>query len=274
MDMHVHTDFSDAKIKVDELAAEAQRRRMGACVCDHNEIRGSIALCEQRRVVTLPAIEIGSRERVEFLLYFPHPAALERYFVRDVEPYKKSRYFAMLDRSFLDLVPAAKEDGAIVALPHPYAPGWKNLDFNAKRKALLLDPEFLGNVDLIEVINHHIADGRNFKAFMLSEVLDKSVTAGSDAHRIREFGSAYLSFDAEMTAAEIFAVLGDRIKVGADRLFRFAHTMNTSRGVIFNHLKLFFGRKNQARWMLPYEAENGWDPETMPDRRGGGDRRR
>ncbi len=274
MDMHVHTNFSDAKIAVAELIAEVQRRRFGVSVCDHNEIRGSIALWDSGRVVTLPGIEIGSQERMEFLLYFPTPEALEGYYVRNVEPFKKSRFFAMLDRSFVALAPAAKEEGAVVCLPHPFAPGWKNFNFNASRKRKFLDPDFLANVDLIEVINSHVTDGRNFKAFMLSEILDKSVSAGSDAHRLDEVGSAYLSFDGNLTASEIFAILRSRIKVGSEQRFRYARTVNTSRGVIFNHLKLFFGKKKQARWMLPYDDNRPYDPDVMHERRRGGDRRR
>ena len=273
MDMHVHTNFSDAQITVPQLVDVAERRRYGISVCDHNEIRGSIALWETGRAVTIPAIEIGSRERMEFLLYFDSPEQLEDFYVHQVEPHKRSRFFAVLDRSFTTLVPSAKEYGAIVCLPHPFAPGWKNFNFNKTRKQQLMDPDFLRHIDLVEVINSHIADSRNFKAFMLSEILDKSVSAGSDAHRIMEVGSAYLSFGQNLNFAEIHGLLKSRIKVGSDTRFKYSRTVGTSRGVILNHLKLYFRKKDQARWMIPYESE-AYDPAVMPDRRAGGERRR
>jgi len=274
MDMHVHTHFSDAKITVPQLIEIAQQRRLGINVCDHNEIRGSIKLWESGKTVTIPAIEIGSAERLEFLCYFPTPGCLEDFYVRDVEPHKNSRYYAKLGKSFVHLIRDAKQYGAVVCLPHPFAPGWKNFNFNRKRKEKLMDPAFMKLVDLIEVINSHMPDNRNFKAFMLSEVLDKSVSAGSDAHRLSEVGSAYLSFGETLNANEIFGLLRKRVKVGSDHRFRFGRTVGTSRGVILSHLKLYLSRKNQDRWMVRYDDEVEYDPDCMPDRRCGQDRRK
>lgn len=273
MDMHVHTHFSDGEITIEDLIVVATNRRMGLAVCDHNEIRGSMALWDSGQVVTIPAIEIGSRERFEFLLYFSNPESLEDYFITAIEPYKRSRYYTILDRSFTKLVPEAKEFGAVIALAHPFAPGWKNFNYNVERKTKLLAPEVFQHIDMIEVINSHVADSRNFKAFMLSEIFDKSVSAGSDAHRLLEVGAAYLSFDRDLNAQEIFAVLNSRIKVGSETHYRFSRTVGTSRGVIYNHLKLYFSRKDQQRWMVPYEYDetNGIPPR---DRRSGKDRRR
>jgi hypothetical protein len=257
-----------------ELVEASQRRRLGVSVCDHNEIRGSIKLWETGRVVTLPALEIGSLERLEFLCYFPAPELLEEYFVRHVEPFKRHRFFAKLTKSFTYLIPAAKEMGALVGLPHPFAPGWKNFNFNARRREKLIAPSFMRQVDLVEVINSHLPDNRNFKAFMLSEIMDKSVIAGSDAHRITEVGAAYLSFGRPMNADEIFRLLRRRIKVGSDERFKFTRTAGTSRGVIASHIKLYLSRKKQNHWMLRYDDEVAYDPAVMPDRRSGYDRRR
>lgn len=273
MDMHVHTKYSDASITVDQLIELSLRRRLGICVCDHNEIRGAIQLYEHGKVVTLPGIEIGSAERLEFLCYFCDPGCLEEFFTREVEPHKVNRYYAKLNKSFTELIPAAKEYGAIVALPHPFAPGWKNFNFNRKRKEKLLDPSFLAHIDLIEVINSHIPDSRNFKAFLLSEILDKSVCAGSDAHRIAEVGSAYLSFGATLTANQIFDLLKQRIKVGSNQRFKFHRTVGTSRSVIMNHIKLYLSKKDQQRWMVRYDEDVAYEPATMPDRRCGFERR-
>ncbi len=274
MDMHVHTTYSDASITIDELVEAAERRRLGVSVCDHNEIRGSIRLWETGRVVTVPGIEIGSLERLEFLCYFDSPELLEEFFVQHVEPFKKHRFFAKLSKSFTYLVPAAKEMGALVGLPHPFAPGWKNFNFNAVRRQKLTDPAFLKQIDLIEVINSHMPDNRNFKAFMLSELIQKGVTAGSDAHRIIEIGAAYLTFGKALNADEIFRLLRKRITVGSDERFRVTRTAGTSRGVIYSHIKLYLSRKKQSHWMLRYDDEVPYDPAAMPDRRSGYDRRK
>jgi hypothetical protein len=155
----------------------------------------------------------------------------------------------------------------VVCLPHPFAPGWKGVNFGRERRARLLDPEFMAQIDMIEVINSHLNDSRNFKGFMLSELWEKAVSAGSDAHRLAEVGAAYLSFGENLNRREIWSLLRSRTKVGADAKFGYFRTMNTSRGVILNHLMLYFRKKRQARWMLPYEYERPYDPATMPERR-------
>ncbi|MDP8222722.1 MAG: PHP-associated domain-containing protein [Candidatus Lernaella stagnicola] len=273
MDPHIHTDYSDGQTTVAEAVDVARSRNLGLAICDHNEIRGAIALWQVEDLVSIPAIEIGSAERIEFLLYFRRPEQLEEYFIRHVEPYKKSRFYAKLNRSFELLIPAAKESGAVVCLPHPFAPGWKNFNYNRGRKQKMMTPEFMEHIDLIEVINSHMSDGRNFKAFMLSEILDKAVSAGSDAHRKSEIGAAYLSFGRELDVDEIFDLLRGRIKVGSESRYRFTRTLGTSRGVIVDHLNLYFRKSHQTQWMIPYEEEKEWD-STKPDRRRGSDRRR
>ncbi|MHA1567941.1 MAG: hypothetical protein ACTSXZ_00600, partial [Alphaproteobacteria bacterium] len=66
----------------------------------------------------------------------------------------------------------------------------------------------------------------------------------------------------------------DSESLGSDMRFRFGRTMGTSRGVIFNHIRLYMRKKDQKRWMLRYDDEVEYDPKTMPDRRSGFDRRR
>jgi len=252
-DMHVHSDFSDGRMSVRQIEETALSKNIGVCIADHNEIRGSIILLNQNRIPTIPALETGSKERLEFLMYFRDPGNLEQYFIHYVEPYKRKRYFSKLKLSFLDLIPAAKECGALVCLPHPFAPTWKGIDFNKSRKAKLLDPDFLRQIDLVEVINGHLTDSRNFKAFLFSELFDKSVLAGSDAHIPSEIGSVYLQFPEPKSGPDVFEILGSPIKVGKAKPFSPAGFMRTSRKVAISHIKLFTSRKDQKAWMIKYD---------------------
>ena len=255
MDMHLHSVYSDApKSSIDTIEQALLEKSMGGCVCDHNEIRGSIELFSRGKVCTIPSIEVGSRERLEFLLYFDSPAALEWYYVKHIEPYKRSRFFTKLDRSFVDLVEGGKEFGAAVALPHPFAPSWKNINSNRERKARLFSPSFFPNVDLIEVINGHLPDNRNFKAFLLSEVTGKSPLAGSDAHVPETIGSVFSKFEEPLDYREMLDVLMGGIKVGKSEKFSALRTANTSRSVIGSHIRLFMSRQTQRRWMVKYDA--------------------
>ncbi|MCL4234454.1 MAG: MscL family protein [Deltaproteobacteria bacterium] len=71
-----------------------------------------MGLIERGEILCVPALEVGSREKLEFLAYFDDPARLEDFYSREVEPYKRARFFTKLDRSFTHLIPAAKEAGA------------------------------------------------------------------------------------------------------------------------------------------------------------------
>jgi predicted metal-dependent phosphoesterase TrpH len=254
VDMHIHSDYSDAPMNTVEVILSACRRmNIGVAIADHNEIRGSIKAAEQSDVLVFPAIEVGSRERLEFLAYFIDLDSLENFYRNSVEPFKKSRYFTVLDRSFTHLIPEAKESGALVCLPHPYAPSYKNINFGRERKEALFKPEFFSKIDLIEVLNGHLPDNRNFKAFILSEIFEKNVSAGSDAHRPEDIGSAFLRFNRPIDRRGVFDLMHFPIKVGMSQRYSITHFASVSRSVMGRHLQLFFSKKRQRHWMMKYE---------------------
>ncbi len=253
VDMHIHTNFSDApKCTLDAITERCRETGVGIAVCDHNEIRGAMGLIERGEILCVPALEVGSREKLEFLAYFDDPAKLERFYSREVEPHKRARYFTKLDRSFTQLIPAAKEHGALVCLPHPFGPSYKNVNHGRERKAALFDPRMFCHVDLIEVINGHMRDHRNFKAYMLSEVFEKNVTAGSDAHLPKDIGTIYLRFDRAMDRKGVYDLLHFPIKVGMTTTYRFSNFARTAAGVIPKHLQLFISKKRQREWVMKY----------------------
>ena len=69
VDIHVHTDYSDGNFSVRELVKKCKRRKIGACVTDHNYIKGSVELCSSD-VFSVPSIEVTSRDCMDLLVYF------------------------------------------------------------------------------------------------------------------------------------------------------------------------------------------------------------
>jgi predicted metal-dependent phosphoesterase TrpH len=253
VDMHIHSSYSDAPGNtLETIVNKCRENKVGAAICDHNEIRGSVLLTESRQVLSIPAIEVGTSERLEFIAYFRETAALEEFYRKEVEPFKRSRFYAKLDRSFSELIPAAKEHGALVCLPHPFGPSYKNVNFGRKRKAALFNPDLFSNIDLIEVTNGHLPDSRNYRAYMLSELFDKSASAGSDAHRPAEIGNVYLRFDKVLDSKGVFDHLLAPKKVGIAKPYRVIRFAKTARNAAPTHLQLYFSRKHQQRWMSKY----------------------
>ncbi|MCL4235916.1 MAG: hypothetical protein KJ042_15505, partial [Deltaproteobacteria bacterium] len=108
------------------------------------------------------------------------------------------------------------------------------------------------DVRRIEVINGHMRDHRNFKAYMLSEVFEKNVTAGSDAHLPKDIGTIYLRFDRAMDCKGVYDLLHFPIKVGMTTTYRFSNFARTAAGVIPKHLQLFVSKKKQREWVMKY----------------------
>jgi predicted metal-dependent phosphoesterase TrpH len=252
VDVHIHSRYSDApNASIRKITQVCLDRGIGACITDHNEIRGSLQLYEAGQVATVPAIEVGSRTQVEFLVYFQEPETLERFFRGSVEPYKRRNFYSRLDRDFEPLVREAKELGGAVTLPHPFAPGWKNLGGHRKARDLarITTPEFLSLIDFVEVINGHLSDKRNFRAYRFAEEHRKRFVVGSDAHAPEDIGKVVVEFDAPVPAAEILPTLMQRNRMVMHLPFSPWRFMDTARRVFPRHVLLYLLPKNQRDWM-------------------------
>ena len=252
VDLHIHSHFSDAPHNSLRAITQAcLTQGIGACICDHNEIRGSIRLYEEGQVATVPSIEVGSRSRVEFLVYFRDPAALEEYFRTCVEPHNRRNFYSRLAREFEPLVREAKERGAVVTLPHPFAPGWKNLGarVNAENLRRLLAPDVLRLIDFIEVINGHLSEKRNFRAYQFAEQHRKAFVVGSDAHAPQEIGKVYVAFEEPIAADEIVQTLTRRNRLLVKIPFSPWRFVRTAQRVVPRHVLLYLLPAKQRVWM-------------------------
>jgi predicted metal-dependent phosphoesterase TrpH len=207
VDTHVHTRYSDGRASVREVESLCADHRVGCMITDHNEIRGSMKLFERDRVPTLPSIEVGSREKMELLVYFRRSDQCEDYFRTEVEPYRSRRWFAYLPRDLDYLLRGALERGAVVCVPHPFAPLWKNLEYGWRRAGAV--HRALTAANCIEVINGGLPKRANRKAFALCERLDRVPLGGSDAHSLDQIGSVLVAFNGPVTSEGLFEQIKD-----------------------------------------------------------------
>ncbi|MCA9055713.1 MAG: PHP domain-containing protein, partial [Planctomycetaceae bacterium] len=87
VDLHSHSRYSDGTATLVDIETACDRQRIGVALTDHNEIRGSIRLSEREKIWSIPAIEVGTIEGLEFLVYFRDPGQLEHYFIHGVDPF-------------------------------------------------------------------------------------------------------------------------------------------------------------------------------------------
>ncbi|MEW6263836.1 MAG: PHP domain-containing protein [Thermodesulfobacteriota bacterium] len=202
IDPHVHTRYSDGQATVRQVEEVCLTKGIGCCVTDHNEIKGSLKLCERGRVPTLPALEVGSREQIELIVYFHRPEACEAFFKEHVEPYRRRRLYAYLPRSLADLLSGAFEHEVIVSVPHPFAPLWKNVAHGRKRRRAVW--EAILEADCLEVFNGALSDRANLRALQLCRQLGKIPLGGSDSHQAETIGTVLAAFRRNVTSHNLF----------------------------------------------------------------------
>lgn len=205
-DTHVHTRFSDGRASIDQIVRHCRERRVGVSVTDHNEIRGSVALCERDEVGTIPGIEVGSVEGFDLLVYFADPAVLEEFYVGEIEPHRRSRFMVRSWVQAAGCVKAASEMGGYVSLAHPFAFGRKSLEYQERQRGPQFVQQILDAVDAIELYNGGIPRQANVKAAEYAATCAKRLTVGSDSHRLATIGSCgvYLDASAGATTSALF----------------------------------------------------------------------
>jgi predicted metal-dependent phosphoesterase TrpH len=189
VDTHIHTHYSDGLSGVPRIERFCLSRGIGVAVTDHNEIRGATSIFERERVPVIPAIEVGTEEGLDLLIYFPTAELLEDFFRIAIEPNLRSRFMVRSWVRASDCLQIAREMGAYVSLAHPFALGRKSLDYQHGRRGRPFVKTIMEAVDAIELHNGGVPRQANLKAKKYSETAGKRLTVGSDSHRVGTIGS-------------------------------------------------------------------------------------
>ena len=185
------------------------RENINTIITDHNEIRGAIKLCERAKITTLPAIEAGTKEGLEFLIYFKRVSDIESFYKRAIEPYRRKIFIVQIGVPTRKLLAIAKEYDCFISLAHPFGFRKKSLIFHKS------DPELITHViqqvDALETFNGNLSDLDNVKALSYNTALkEMKETVGSDGHDIKSIGQVTADFDigrAEFDAEILFEKL-------------------------------------------------------------------
>jgi predicted metal-dependent phosphoesterase TrpH len=167
IDMHLHTRRSfDSLNDPDAVLRTARERGLDViCVTDHNQIATALELKLRFPERIIVGEEVKTAEGVDVIGLYIH----------EVIP---------KGTPALETCQRIHDQGGIVYVPHPYAPG-KGGD------GRLLDV-IADHVDAIEGFNARIHDpALNERAVRWGREHDVPLGAGSDAHTLREIGRAY-----------------------------------------------------------------------------------
>jgi predicted metal-dependent phosphoesterase TrpH len=173
LDLHIHSHYSKDSLQSPRRIIEASLKKglSGIAIVDHDTISGGLEAKEVNK--TNLEIIVGIEIKTEF------GDVVGLFLEKEV-----------YSRNFFSLVQEIKDQGGLVMLPHPF-------------KKHRLEPEFLKEIDLIEVFNARLNKSLNDKAQDLAEEQKLPVVAGSDAHFHWEIGRGVLKIKKNQTSSDL-----------------------------------------------------------------------
>jgi predicted metal-dependent phosphoesterase TrpH len=180
LDLHNHTSGSwDCLSDAETLLRRAQDRGIQRlAITDHNHLGVALAMYEKYPDQVIPGEEVKTREGIDLI---------GLYIQREIPKGTGAK----------DACHLIREDGGVVYLPHPYAPGKSGGGRHAEALAPL--------VDVVEVFNARLHPSRwNEPAERLARSHGKLRGAGSDSHTLREVGRAWVEVPAHENRPEAF----------------------------------------------------------------------
>ena len=192
VDMHTHTEYSpDSRTPVKTQAAAIKAAGLDVvCATDHNTIEGALRLREIAdgfRVVV--GEEVSTRDGDMIGLF------LEKAIPRDL--------------SAEETIARIHDQGGLVSVPHPFS---RNRLFHIRRAAL---DRVWKDIDCIEIFNAREAFTQdNLRAAAFARERNIPGAVGSDAHRPREIGRAWVEVEEFKGREDFIAALREGSVIG------------------------------------------------------------
>ena len=188
VDMHFHSHHSDGLNRIATIADRARELNIGIAITDHNAIQGAVEIDNYKDILSIPGIEVTSAEGTHILIYFYDIESLKVFYENDIKPHMGSELMSSIAFEMEEIVRRARFFNTVIIFPHPYAgvyTGISNHYFPEER----LQP-ILNLIDGVEVINAENLNKWNLRSALLGFNLNKSITGGSDGHRLVQMGKA------------------------------------------------------------------------------------
>lgn len=242
IDLHSHSIFSDGRANLYQIEEKSLKENFSVVLTDHNEIRGSLKLFERGRIITLPALEAGTKEGLEFLIYFNSAEDIESFYKRAIEPYKRERFMVQIDVPTSTLLNIAKDYNCFISMAHPF--GFRRKSINYHSSNIELIKLIYDHIDAVETFNGNLSNANN----NMSKQLHQSVpalksTVGSDAHDLASLGQVTADFkldDLDYTSKGIFDALvaGKFVENTPNKISK----LNTAINISLSHTKYYFDK--------------------------------
>lgn len=190
VDMHFHTNHSDAYTKVRSALALAKKKGVGLAITDHNTPSGAVEAHRMRSdVLLIPGMEVSAADGPHILLFFYDLAEMVDFYQREVERRKGKSPYLATTLSTVDILECTARYNCVRAAAHPYG----YLVFN-RGVAKCVEKQYLtegtlSQFEAIEVINGGMTRKLNRKASHLAVKMRLGFVGGSDGHILRDLGN-------------------------------------------------------------------------------------
>jgi predicted metal-dependent phosphoesterase TrpH len=187
-DLHCHTRYSDGASDIESIVERVRELGIGVAITDHNEIRGAVEIDAYKDVLSIPGIEVTSKEGTHILVYFYDIDSLKKFYEHDIKPFMGPNVMSSTGLLVEEVITRARKFKSIVIFPHPYSPAYTGIsNFYFPKEKLT---QLFSMVDGVEVINSENLNRWNMKSTVLGFNLSKTITGGSDSHKTEHVGHA------------------------------------------------------------------------------------
>lgn len=241
VDLHCHSIFSDGRANLLQIEEKCLKDDFTVVLTDHNEIRGSINLYERGRIVTLPALEAGTKEGLEFLIYFKSVEDIESFYKRAIEPYKRERFMVQIGVPADTLLNIAKDYDCFISLAHPFGFRKKSIKYHSSNNEL--QSLVFNNIDALETFNGNLSNHHNIKSKQLFHSMSSMrATVGSDAHDLDSLGQVtadfYIEEDSSSEGLYNALIDGDFVENTPNTISKLSTALNIS----LSHTRYYFDK--------------------------------
>jgi len=189
VDMHCHTNHSDAPVGVPDALRIAGRKKIGIAVTDHNQVSGSLeAVRTAATTLIIPGIEVSALDGPHILVYFYSAGDLLDFYKTYIEKRKQESPYLAIRASTSDILDWASGYTCICSAAHPYGYLLFNKGIGRCVERNYLPEELIPRFDAIEVISGGMPRSENIRAVRMAEKYDRGYTGGTDAHLLHDYG--------------------------------------------------------------------------------------
>ena len=186
VDLHFHSRYSDGRNSVREIVGRLRELNIGIAITDHNEIKAAVEIDRYKDILSIPGIEVTSKEGTHILVYFYGIGSLKKFFSQHVQPFLGQKVMSSISLGLEEILRRARLFKTVIISPHPYSSayiGICNSLFSSGYQQKLFEL-----IDGVEVINSENFNRWNLKSALLGFNLDKAITGGSDGHALYQIG--------------------------------------------------------------------------------------